>query len=322
MIPDIHLESAIKLLWQCLSLLLSLFLLAPLVLGTIRKIKARLQNRIGAAVWQPFFDLIRLYHKSETLSVHASWFFRAASALNLSIIIVVAFLVPWIAYRPPLPGSDLFLVIYLLALSRMITMLAALDTASSFGAFGASREATMALLAEPASILALAALAVVSGSSDLTTVFSFQNARLAGQPCLWLVAGVALMLTSLVELSRMPVDDPTTHLELTMVHEAMILECSGRNLALTDLAHCLRMLVLFGLTAQCYVHALPAAWLVSEAFRNVLSLIMLAVVTISTAVFEGVAVKLNWRKVPEFIAYALTMSFLCVFLASAAGLVP
>lgn len=303
------------LLGHTLALVASLVLLPPLMLGVIRVTKARLQNRQGPRIWQPYFDLAKLFAKDETISRHASWIFRLSAAINLSVILMVAVFVPWLSYQPVVAGADLFLIVYLFALARLLTMLAALDTASSFGAFGASREATLALLVEPAGILALAALAVIAGTSDLSVVFSFANLHMGGQSCLWLLVGTALLLASLVELSRMPIDDPTTHLELTMVHEAMILEASGKNLALVEFAHSLRLTVLFGLVSQCYLHALPWAWAASGWQRGLASLFLLLAVAMLVAVFEGLAVKLQWRKVPEFIAYALTMSFLAVLWA-------
>ena len=292
--------------------LFSTFVLPFIALGVIRKVKARMQGRVGARIVQPLFDVVKMLGKGQTVSETTTWIFQLSSALNCATILLIACLVPWLSFKPSFPGDDLFLLLYLLALVRFMTMLSAMDTGSSFGAFGASREAYLAMLVEPAMFISLAAPGLMSHQSSLSLIFDFQ------QPCtiynlpVWLGAAMGLYLSSLVDLSRMPIDDPTTHLELTMVHEAMTLENSGKNLALIDFCHLLRMVVLFGLTVQCLLHAItkfyvydPLAW----GFLSIAGIIGLAMVT---GVVESVTVKLQWRRAPEFIAYALTMSFLAV----------
>lgn len=297
----------------------TLIVLPALLLGLIRKTKARLQNRVGPPIMQPLYNFAKLFNKTETVSQTASWIFRSSTAINLSVILLVAFLVPWLSYKPAIPGDDLFLVIYLLALARFVVILSSLDTGSPFGAFGGSREATLALLVEPAVVLSLVALAVPAHSTNLGQIFSFSGQGSVLALPLWLLAGVGLFLSSLVELSRMPIDDPTTHLELTMVHEAMILENSGRNLALTEYAYALRMAVLYGLSAQCFLHALCSIWPLGELARAAISIAGLLLMALITAVIEGTAVKLQWRKAPEFIAYGLTMGLLASLVAIAGG---
>lgn len=301
--------------------LVSLVLLPIVTIATIRKVKARMQNRIGPPLLQPLYDLIKLCRKDETVSKTMSWVFRSASAINLANMLLIAMLVPWLCYKPVCPGADLFLIVYLFALSRMFTILASLDAGSAFGAFGASREATVSMLVEPATILSLASIGVMAHTSDLNIIFSFQDTELVHQPARWLLVGTALVLSSLVELSRMPVDDPTTHLELTMVHEAMILENSGRNLALTEFTHALRMTVLFGLSAQCYIRAVPAIWQMSAPAQAAINVGALLFIAVCVGLFESVAVKLQWRKVPEFIAYSMTMSLLAGLVAAGGGII-
>ena len=365
------------------------FFLPPILLGIIRKTKARLQGRIGASIVQPLLDLIKMLRKGETLSVVASWIFRSTSAINFAVVLLIAILTPWISFKPTvlehlnfsqndqasgrsvsersgkssdsvgqgahanaLPikymningmsvfsadseessatakiaddkffghsttGSDIFLVIYMFAIARLFTVLAALDAGSVFGGFGASREVTLALLVEPAIVLALASLGCVAQTSDLNAIFSWgAQAPIDGMPPLWIIAGIALFLASLVELSRMPVDDPTTHLELTMVHEAMILENSGRNLALVEYTHLLKMTILLGLSGQCFLHGLACFFSINHWLRDVLSLLILVILSVSVAVIESLSVKLRWTKVPEFIAYSVAMSLLCTFIA-------
>jgi formate hydrogenlyase subunit 4 len=304
-----------------LFFLLSVLLAPIVILGTIRKTKARLQARRGAPILQAAFDLIRLAQKGETVSSTASWIFRAASTIGLCNVLLISWLVPWLSFAPWAPPADLFLVVYLFAMSRIFTLLAALDTGSAFGAFGASREATLSLLVEPAALLGLVALGATSRTSDLREIFSFTNTHLQMNPAIWLLVGTAIILSSLVELSRMPIDDPTTHLELTMVHEAMILEASGRNLAIIEFTHALRMSVLFGLSVQCFMRAAPAVWKLPEIIQAMITIIGLLTIAMAVGVFESLAVKLQWRRIPEFIAYAITMSLLAALIAVAGGIV-
>ncbi len=300
---------------------LSVFLLPFLLSGTISKVKARLQNRVGPPLLQSLFQLIKLLRKQETVSSTVSWVFRWNGAINLSIMFLLAMSVPWLCYKPTLFGADLFFVVYLLALGRFSLVLSAMDAGSAFGAFGASREVTISTLVEPALVLGLASVGILSQSSDLNAIFSFSNSALSNAPGIWLLVGTAIMLTSLVELSRMPVDDPTTHLELTMVHEAMILECSGPNLALLEYSQVMRMAILFGLSAQCFLHSIPGAWQMAAVFQGISQLVLMFVIACCVAMFESVAVKLQWRKVPEFIAYCLTMSLIASLIAVGGSLV-
>lgn len=309
----------------------SIVILPPVCLTLIRKTKARLQSRVGPPLLQPFYDLIKLYRKSETVSSTMSGVFRLASVAGLATIILLAWLTPWLSYKPWSPSADLFLIIYLFALARVFSLLGALDSGSAFGAFGASREVTLGLLVEPALMLGLVALGLFCGSSDLRMIFSYPHAigvgaaavtgaaSGAGAAGIWLLVGIAILLASLIELSRMPVDDPTTHLELTMVHEAMVLEASGRNLALIEFAHALRMSIFFGLSAQCFVHALASVCQINTLTQGILSVVGICGIAIFVGVLESLAVKLQWRKVPEFVAYVVSMSLLAAFVAAGSG---
>lgn len=303
-----------------LDLLLFIVLLVFLpsfVTGLIRKIKARLQNRIGPPLWQSLFDLLKLFRKDETVSETASWVFRFSAATGPCIVLYLAFITPWIEPGPNLAPCDLFFLLYMFAAMRLLTLLASMDTASPFGAFAASREATLSFLVEPAAILSLAALGVAAQSSDLNVIFATLASK---HVALWVLSGSAFFLASLVELSRMPIDDPTTHLELTMVHEAMILEASGKNLALIEYATALKLCILLGLSAQCYLHAFPNIHLLNTPALAGVSLAALTLLALIVGVFESIAVKLNWRKAPEFIAYALTLSFVASMIAVGANL--
>jgi len=286
-----------------------IFLLPFINLGVLRKTKARMQNRIGASIFQPLFDVVKMLRKGQTISETTTWIFQFSSALNVATALLIAALAPWLSFKPVFQGDDLFLLLYLLAVLRFMTILSALDPGSSFGAFGSSREAFLSVLAEPAMFMSLASLGLVAGSTTLSTIFDYSHPATIYQAPVWFAAGMGLFLASLVDLSRMPIDDPTTHLELTMVHEAMHLENSGKNLALVEFAHFLKMAVLYGLAAQCVLHGLTYFVPLDRTALAFLSILGLLAVSVATALEESVAVKLQWRRTPEFIAYALSMSF-------------
>jgi formate hydrogenlyase subunit 4 len=285
--------------------------LPPLLIGFIRKTKARLQNRIGAPYYQPLLDLSKLFSKGELVSNSASWVLRGTTVTNGTVAVLIAFACPWIPGMPVLFQLDIFLFIYLLALLRFLSVIAALDTGSPFGGFAASREVTLAVLVEPATMLCLAALAVVARTTSMSDIFSFDAGHIATHSGLWAMAGCGLYLSSLVELSRMPADDPTGHLELTMVHEAMILENSGPNLALTEYTAALKLLILMGVAGQCFLHAIIPVWAAPVAIQSLCGLGAILALVWMTALIETTAVKLRWTKLPEFIAYAVTFGLLC-----------
>lgn len=288
-----------------------------LTVGTIRKTRARMQRRVGAPFFQLYYDVKKLFKKSEVVSSSASWIFRSGAGIELVITLICAAMLPWISGKPTNFSSDLFLVTYLMASDRLFTILPALDSGSPFGAFGGSRAATLAMLAEPASLLGLVSLAIVSQSSDLNVIFALTNESAINAAALWLLGGTVIVLASLVELSRIPIDDPTTHLELTMIHEATILENSGRNLALREYSKGVKMAMLFGLAAQCYLRVWSEFWVLPEVVQVLLSVAGIIVISFCVGVFESLSVRLQWRKVPEFISYCMTISLLASLVAVA-----
>jgi formate hydrogenlyase subunit 4 len=233
------------------------------------------------------------------------------------VALLVALMVPWSGAAPPAVwshASDFLLLVYLLALGKFAVMLAAMDTGSAFGGLGASREATISVMVEPALVMGLGALALGARSTELAVIFAAP-----GSPFVAALVGAALVIVALAELSRMPVDDPTTHLELTMVHEALILENSGRNLALTELAVGLRSCIFFGLAVQSFLHAWPAYVQLPLMARYGIGLVGLFAVGALVAVAEGVVVKLYWRRVPNFLAFGTALSLLAALVAAARG---
>jgi len=307
-------------LLRFLLLLASMTFLPFLTLGLIRKLKARMQNRVGAPLLQPLFDFMKLTSKGQTVSGTTTIVFLLSSAVNVSVMLLIAAMVPWLSFKPSFPGDDLFLLLYMLALLRFTIILSALDAGSSFGAFAASREAFLAMLAEPAMFISLAALGLLVDSSSLSVIFSYSHPCTIFDVPVWLSAALGLFLASMVDLSRMPVDDPTTHLELTMVHEAMILENSGKNLALIEFTNMLKMVVLYGLSAQCLLHAVSYYVTLSNFALGVLSVVGILAVAVCTAMVEAVAVKLQWRRTPEFIAFSLTIALFAMVGALIGGL--
>jgi formate hydrogenlyase subunit 4 len=282
-----------------------------LLIGFLRTLKARLQNRIGPPLLQPFWDTAKLLRKGETISDATTGAFEAAPLLNLGAVLAAALMIPWLGVAPPIHG-DLILVVYALALGKFCLSLAALDTGSSFGAIGASREAAISLQTEPAILLGLAALAAHAHSSDFAA-FLTPGAHDAHTVILALLVLVALWMASIADLARMPVDDPTTHLELTMVHEALILENSGRNLALVELAAAVKTAVLLGLIAQVALMMLPRQ---PAPVSCLLSVVLMAAAAGVIAVCETALVKLRWRRVPNLLSFAVGAGVLaCLFVA-------
>ena len=213
-----------------------LLALAPLVSGCIKNWKAKLQNRRGPPVWQPYFDLAKFLRKDMVISEHASWIFRAMPFVLFVSTLLAGLLVPMVSASAPLSlfGGALALI-GLLALGRFFLALGGLDPGSAFGGMGSSREMTIAALAEPALMLGIFTVAITAHSTNLSQMV------LAAQGPTWkllnpahVLAFAALFIVLLAETGRIPVDNPATHLELTMIHEAMILEYSGRYLALTE----------------------------------------------------------------------------------------
>jgi formate hydrogenlyase subunit 4 len=298
-------------------LLVNLLALPLLLAGCIRKVKAWMQNRTGPPLLQPWYDVAKLLRKSQTVSAGASWVFSLAPQVGLAVVACAAVLVPWNgAILPPswAVASNLLLVLYLLALARFLALLAALDTGSAFGGLGASREAAVSVMVEPILVLALGALALSAGSMNLLAIYAAPIS-----PWLAAAAGTALLLAAMAELSRMPVDDPTTHLELTMIHEAMILEYSGPSLAAIEYTVALRGCIFLGLAMQTLLHIWPAYSALPVLSRYAVSVAGLVALGVALAVVEGVWVKLNWRKVPNFLGYAAILSLLAVLIAAVRG---
>jgi formate hydrogenlyase subunit 4 len=291
-------------------------LLAPGLIGLIRWMKARLQNRRGAPLWQPYRELAKLFQKEVVVSHNASWLFRAVPFVVFSATVAVTFLVPLLAVPLPLDVvGDLIVVVYLLLLGTFFLSLAGLDPGSAFGGMGASRGMTVAALAEPTVALAIFALALGAGSTNLRQIV----ARTMADPAAALSPGHllafgALFIVMLAETGRLPVDNPATHLELTMIHEAMVLEYSGRYLALIEWAAALRLLVFFSLLGNLFVPWGVAVTLTPGTLALAVAslLLKLVVVAAGVALLEMRVAKLRLFRVPELLSVSFVLALLAV----------
>jgi len=292
-----------------------ILLIAPLVNGVINKIKALTQKRRGAPLLQMYFDLHKLFRKNAVVSETASWIFKAAPYVMFTTSIAAALLVPVTTKLVPdgFPG-DIILLVYLLALGRFFMMLAGLDTASTFGGMGSSREALISSLMEPSIMISLFTAGLVAGTTSISgiTQVTRDMAVPLGQP-VFIMVFLAILIIIIAETSRIPVDDPATHLELTMVHEAMILEYSGRHLALMELGASVKQLVYITLLVNiCLPHdqlisitgiAAVAISLLLYIFKVVFAAIMIAVIEVST-------VKVRFFSVPNLAALSFILAFI------------
>jgi len=292
---------------------------APLLAGLMRQVRARMEGRAGAGVGQPWRDLRKLLRKEPITAAGTGPAFRLAPLLLVDTTAVVAALVPLASTDTPVSDrADLIVVVAVLALGTVVLALAGLDTGTAFGGMGASREMTVAALVEPTILLSVFALSIPSGSTNLAAIVSGavdDPARLASPA--GLLAAAALAVAVLAETGRLPVDNPSTHLELTMIHEAMTLEYSGPDLALVELGAQMRLTVLLGLLVSLFAPwgiATTASW-----GALALALVLLAVkVTVLGAVLA--AAEVFWAKVRLFrVPELLAGSFLLALLAVAAS---
>ena len=288
--------------------------LAPLLTGFVRKVKARLLRRQGASVFQPYRDLARLLRKEVVLAQNASWLFRVIPYLIFAATWVAAALVPTFAGGLLFSWTaDLIAIIALLGSARFFLALAGMDVGTSFGGIGASREVMIASLAEPAMLLTVFALALVAGSTQLSTVAAVLATPEVGLRVSLAMALIALVMVALAENARIPVDNPATHLELTMVHEAMVLEYSGRHLAMIEFAASLKLLLYISLIACVFVPwgiAAPGTGLAGFALGAAAYLAKLAVGGFLLAFFETSIAKMRVFRVPEFLGAALLLGLL------------
>jgi formate hydrogenlyase subunit 4 len=292
--------------------------IAPLATGMVRSLKARLLRRRGPPIVQPYRDLLRLLRKEATLAHNASWLFRVAPYLIFSATWIAAALVPTFAAGLMFSWSaDFIAIVALLGGARFFLALAGMDVGTAFGGIGTSREVMIAALAEPALLMIVFTVALIAGSTQLSTITSFMASPEVGLRVSLGLALVALIMVALAENARMPIDNPATHLELTMVHEAMVLEYSGRHLALIELAASLKVVVYVSLIACVF---LPWGVAPASGARDALLLgaalyaAKLLACILALAIFETTIAKLRVFRAPDFIGAALMLGLLAVLL--------
>jgi formate hydrogenlyase subunit 4 len=298
--------------------MLLVLVLAPGLIGFTRKVKARLLRRRGPSVIQPYRDLARLLRKEAVLAENASWLFRVAPYLIFAAIWVATALIPTFATGLLFSWSgDIIAIIALLGSARFFLALAGMDIGTSFGGIGSSREMMIASLAEPAMLMVVFSLALIAGSTALSTMAEFMASPEVGLRVSLGLALIALVMVALAENARIPVDNPATHLELTMVHEAMVLEYSGRHLALIELAAALKLLLYISLIGCLFF---PVGLANSKSGAAALAwgfaayLLKLAIGGALLGFFEVSIAKMRVFRVPQFLGAALMLGLLATLL--------
>ncbi|NLM21209.1 MAG: formate hydrogenlyase [Peptococcaceae bacterium] len=290
---------------------------APLVNGINRKVKALSQKRKGAPPWQMYFDLYKLLKKNAVVSDVSSWIFKAAPYIVFATALAGALLVP---VSSKLAGSqipgDFILLIYTLVLGRFFMMAAALDTGSTFGGMGSSREAMISSLIEPSILVSLFTLGLIARSFSLPEIMmSVQNNGIPLSNPVYIMVFLAMVIVLIAETCRIPVDDPSTHLELTMIHEAMILEYSGRHLAFMEYGAAVKQLIFMTLLVNIFLptdQLINFSGLLAVLLSLILYVIKIIIVAIVIAMIEIKTVKLKLFSIPNLAALAFILAFIGV----------
>ncbi len=293
-----------------------LIAIAPLMAGIVSKIKAGMQNRPGSDIFQPYRDLMKLCRKDRAVSRSCSWIFRAVPFICMASMIILAAMTPFMYTGVLAHYGGLITVVYMFTMYRFAMVLGGLEGGSTFGGMGSSREMMMSVLIEPALLLAIATLAVLSGAGtdmgEISETIATMGIAAVG-PAL-ILAACSFMITLLAENARIPFDNPTTHLELTMVHEAMILEYSGRDLAMMELSSMMRLTIFMALLGSLF---LP--WGIatdceplSLAIGLILAVVKMLLVAFAVAVVESVLCKSRLFKTPNLLTVSFALSLIAM----------
>jgi len=273
--------------------------ISPLLSGFIRKVKNLLRMRRGMSVFQPYYNIAKLFSKDEVVSRDASWIFSVAPVVVLSSSVAACFLLPALGAKPFTNiAGDLLVIFFILALGRFFLALAGLDTGSAFGGMGSSREMFISSIAEPAVFISIFALGINYGSTSAAAIAGGGAVRLSV-----ILASSALFMVAIAETSRIPIDNQETHLELTMIHEAMILEYSGRSLAMIELAGHIKQFIFFTIISL----ALPAfvpGWPFWLSFP-----LRLIIISMAVAVIEISFAKMRLFRAVDYLTFALFIAF-------------
>lgn len=292
--------------------LVLIVLMPPLLFGVINRTKAVFAGRTGAPLFQPYYDLFRLLRKGTVFSRTTSWVFRAGPLVSLAAMLVASLLVPLGNHAPPLTfNGDMILFIYLLALARFFTTIAALDTGSSFEGMGAAREVTYSCLAEPVVFIALLTLSRLSGSLSLSGILTHSSAAL------WMTSGAALILlvaglftVILAENCRIPFDDPNTHLELTMIHEVLVLDHSGPAFGMIMYAAALKLFIL----GAFFLHVLLPLRVANPFLDWLVFMVLMVLLAVAIGVVESSMARFRLTRVPQMLLAACILSAFAMIL--------
>ena len=294
----------------------TLILAAPLVRGTVARLKALLQKRQGATVWRPYSELLKLFRKEELIPPTSSAVFRIAPVASFAAILSATAFIPvvhssaLIAWR-----GDFFVLVYLLALGRFFLSIGALDGGSAFGGMGASREALISSLAEAPFLLGLTAIAILSSRADVAGIVLWTlQQNFFNISTVHILAFAALVMVALAETGRMPVDNPTTHLELTMIHEGMVLEYSGPSLAFIEWASAIKLHIMIALLIALFAPwgiSTGGSW-ASVAIALPFYVLKVGVAALLLSIIESAVAKLRMYLVPDFLGVAAALSALAV----------
>lgn len=288
-------------------------LLAPLLAGWLKWVKCRLQNRWSPSLLQPYRDLAKLFRKTPVLPELASWVFRIAPSVNFACALLAAAMVPFLAVHLPTAAiADVIALVGFLALGRFFLILVGMDIGTAFGGMGASREATIASLAEPAMLMAVFTLAMSANTTNLAHAIDYVlESGLVLRPS-YLFALGGMVMVAIAETGRVPIDNPATHLELTMVHEAMVLEYSGRYLALLEWAGQIRLMLYGTLIANIFF-----PWGIAQTFTWPALGLGLAVIlgklmalAAALAISETLLAKMRVFRYQDYLGFAYLLSLL------------
>jgi formate hydrogenlyase subunit 4 len=286
---------------------------APLLLGWIKRVKCHMQNRAAPTLFQPYRDIGKLLRKHTVLAENASWLFRATPYVVFSATILAASIVPLIALELPTAAiADAIVMVGFLALARFFLALAGLDIGTAFGGMGSSREMMIGALAEPVLLMTVFTVSMSASTTNLSEAMGFTlSSGLVLRPS-FLFAAFALMLVAVAETGRVPIDNPATHLELTMVHEAMILEYTGRHLALIEWASQIKVMVYMTLIANLFLPiGIATDFTAPELLKGAVAIAAkLALLGVVLVVWETVMAKMRVFRVPPYLGFAFLLSLL------------
>jgi formate hydrogenlyase subunit 4 len=287
-----------------------IILFSPLIQGIIKKLKAYMQGRVGPGIFQPYYDLIRLFHKDMVISSIASWIFKATPYIVFTSTMAAAMIVPVITTSSRLGVmGDVIALIYLMALGRFFMALAGLDAGTAFGGEGSSREMTVAVLVEPMMMLSIFTAAISAGSTNVARIAETHSIFYSPSHVLALSA---FLIAIIAETGRIPVDNPDTHLELTMIHEGMILEYSGRYLALMEWAHYMKQMLLFTIAVDIFfpLGISNTMDISSLAVSSAAYFLKMLLMSFLMAITESTRAKMRFFQLPSLLGGAFVLAVL------------